>query len=522
MSIVFFVSEEGITVVDSQLLTLESGEACFLWDEKEEFAKLLTTIPYDVFSAVVLDFVDEHIEHKLLPKLMPWERGQQEVRLMQKTKSFLANVEWLKSQKNPKNGRAEQEVRMVSLPKTGEIEYFFSAIYKAKLTTAVIYSHTFLIGQLFFQKVKKQLSLNSKKSNSSVLLVIKEGKHVFRQIFITERDIKFTRLINIDLEIENPVDIAYSLLREAQLLVKHIYNHKILPYNHPIDLVNLGDDEVLGEKFLDLYKEKVVLDDWFKKGVVLENINFEKISIPNEAYSKITFREVIANYILESSPKTFYKNTYTKRIQKIIQAKKTLYLSSVLIFGIGLLITGKFWVDRLVMQESNVSLQHSLVFLSKEKKILQENLELEYDAEDIREIVLFSKKVLEEKSRQSQLFNVRFLEESLTRHANIQITDLEWGSKETFDFRNLKVTLSGWVFPFEGAYAQPLKWTDLFVEDIKLLPNVINVKLVEEPINRQLTVSISVSDQDGTIEALPFKIEFEVGVEKEEVLDVTR
>jgi len=510
MDMVFFLNEAGITVVSKTASAIESVEEYFSWDDKTKFSNFLTGVPYHFVSAVVLDFADEHTEYKWVARLMPWEKAQQESILSQKTQGLLVNITRLKNTKSNKKGRSEEEIKITYLPKSEELNYFINEINKANLIMPFMYSSVFFIGHIFHKKLKKQLCLNYEKLNSPILLVVKEVKKTFRQVFIVRGQIKFTRLIYIDSEVKEG-DIAYRMLKETQLFIKHIYNQKVIPYNKLIGLVYISDDKNMKEDFLRLYKKTLFSTGEVKQDIVLETLDFNSIACSGKRFYPIMlFKNVILSHLFTQPPITFYKNFITSRSNNIIKGKKSLLFASVLASCSGLFLIGLLWVDSIVLEEHNARLQHDIVQLSNDKKLIQKDLNLKYDAEDIQEIALFSKALAQENSRNSLKFNIKFFEGILTNNNNIQLKELKWEVGKHFNFQVTKVILSGTVFPFEGSYSQPIAWINSFVEEIKLLPNVLNVNLIEGPVDKKLTTSIVVESPAKSKKTLPFKIRLEI------------
>ena len=517
MDILFFLNERNITVLDNRAENKVVKEEQIEWHNQDALTDYLKQIPNDTVSAVILDFVDENIEPQWVAKLLPWEKKDFEQLLIKKSlgdNNGVSNVTWLPSFQKNSDGRQEQEVRVVSMPFTDAIAEFFAALEKYQQITPYIYSNTFLVGSLFSNQIKSRLRLNKQQVNANNLLIVKEASHVFRQVFLTENRIKFSRLIYLDTDIENDIAISYALLDETKLFIKYLYNQKTVPYNDPIGLVYLDEEGDIKEEVMSQYHDSIVLPSWQKSKMVIGSFNFSDIAskgyLPEQAKN---FRDTIASYLFHKRPHTFYRTPYTQKITNILKGAQSLKAAAAIFLLLGLISLGMLWVDRTVIESENTEIKLSILNLNAEKKRIQAEMKLQHDAEDIREIVLFSKQILEENALYNQRFNLKGIAQVLSNHPNIRLTQLKWGKRGVFDASQISVVLSGLVFPFEEAYEQPLFWTDQLVEDIKKLPEVRNVVLSKEPIDRRLSESILVDKGVEEVNALPFEIDFDLGPE---------
>jgi hypothetical protein len=142
---------------------------------------------------------------------------------------------------------------------------------------------------------------------------------------------------------------------------------------------------------------------------------------------------------------------------------------------------------------------------------LQEEVDLQFDAKEIKASVDFSEAILNLKKDRTVGFDANPVSAVFARHEHIQLVNLGWKQLDRFDSLLYEVELDGWVFPFEDYYREPVQWVDALIEDIKTLPYASSVVLIQEPLNRNLQQALTVKIGDKTVKALPFKIKMRIG-----------
>lgn len=515
MDIVFFLNEQSIAVFDQRAKTHQQGfeELFFEWNEEERLQEYLETVSSELTVAAVLDFVDEVIETDWFPKPFPWEKATIEKRMVQKASSTGAefvNFSWQSETQKNEHGAVQQAYRVVSIAQNPDLRNFFDTLEANEINLLAIYSNTFLIDGLYSSLIRKQVKISAKEMKAPTMVVFRESPHIFRQVFLENGDIKLTRLVEIDDELEGFVAILHAVVDETNLAVKYIYNQKLLPYNTPISLVYVDDDQDSQDISQELYQDNVVQASWEEGEYVVKACDYEPLMSLHFAGLDSSFRNMVATYVLQKSPKPLYANDYSKTIYSFIQAKQAAFITAFVVLFVGLFLAGQVWVENQILASTKEALDQQTVTLDAERDRIQKRIKFDSDAEDIKEIVVFSEQVLKARTDYALGYDIVSLSEIIARHPNIQLVKMEWQNAGTFDELMFNIEIHGLVFPFEQAFDMPVQWVDAFVEDLKTLASVKDVTLQKEPLDRKLTQALTVPDSIEEVNALPFSLKVEM------------
>ena len=513
MDFLLFLNEENIIVTARSNRVDDVHDHLFSWNAVEELEAFLKTLPVNSVIGVCLDFNDELIKTDWHPKLLPWEMGSIEKRQSQKLYAegaafvhFVWNAHYSKNEQ----GREEQEARIASVTKTDYLTKFFNDLASQQLILKSIYSTTFLIEGLFSETIRKSLSISAKKAKQPMLLMFRESTFIFRQVLLNEGQVQLTRMIEIDRNIENDLAIIYGVIDEAALIIRYTYTQKLLEYNTPVSLVYVDNDEASRELVLNLYREKVVLSSWDVDSLVLSTGHYGQIINPKTKSTPSTFRQVLANYIFNKKPTGFYQNPLTQKVNKLLQYRSLLTAMTVVVLSTGVYYSGMQWIDSQVLSESVTDLEFKKSQYLQEIQRIEQTIQIKFDAEDIKQIVDFSKKVIQSKSEKRLGFDlIAFSHQVLEAHPEIQLTKMQWKQVGTYDAMSLQVTLEGEIGPFKGVFKPTVANLDKFIADTKAFPNVKNVNLLQTPLELNLNKSFAMS-LDQEIDHLPFSLSFEV------------
>ncbi|BBP44073.1 hypothetical protein [Thiosulfativibrio zosterae] len=513
MDFLLFLNEENVIVTARSDQADVVDDHLFSWNESEELEAFLQTLPVDSVIGVCLDFNDEVIKTDWHPKLLPWEKGSIEKRQSQKLYAegaAFVHFVWNPHYRKNEQGREEQEARIASVTKTDFLTKFFNYVASQRLILKSIYSTTFLIEGLFAENIRKSLSISAKKAKQPMLLMFRESKFIFRQVLLNEGQVQLTRMIEVDRNIENDLAIIYAVIDEAALIIRYTYTQKLLEYNTPVALVYVDNDDASSELVLNLYREKVVLNSWDLDSLVLSACHYGQIVNQKNKSTPLVFRQVLANYIFNKKPKGFYQNSLTQKVNKLLQYKTLLTAFTAIVLSAGVYYSGMQWIDSQVLNESVTDLEFKKSQYLQEIQRIEQTIQMKFDAEDIKQIVDFSKKVIQSKSEKRLGFDlVAFSHQVLEAHPEIQLTKMQWKQVGTYDAMSLQVTLEGEIGPFKGVFKPTVANLDKFIADTKAFPNVKNVNLLQTPLELNLNKSFAMS-LDHEIDHLPFSLSFEV------------
>ena len=124
--------------------------------------------------------------------------------------------------------------------------------------------------------------------------------------------------------------------------------------------------------------------------------------------------------------------------------------------------------------------------------------------------VEFSESILKLKVNRLISFDVNALSQVFAHHPNIQLSTINWKTLDRFDSRRNQIDIKAWVFPFYETYHDPVMWVDAFVAELNTIVGIEMVQLQKEPLNRQLSQTLSINSKMGNVDALPFTVTLRV------------
>lgn len=516
MNVLIFLNDEYLVVAEQLKQSGGQGVKLTAFDSNDldVFKDYLMALPQSSVLGVLLDYIDEDIKTLWYPKLLPWEKPALEKRQVQKVYAdgaAFVNFLWKASYRKSDLGRDEQEARISAITKSDLLSQLFHFFNQQSLVVKSIYSATFLIEGFYASSVRKALQISAKQAKQSTLLLFRESQFVFRQVLLSEGVVKLTRLIEVDNNLQNDSAIMVSLVDEAAMIVRYIYNQKFLKYNAPVGMVYLDDDAVCREMFVGLYREKVVQGSWDLKNLVIDGLAYQKLVKPGQYEpSGDSFRQVLANYVFNKTPPSFYQNALTKKNNQLLNLRIGFSMIAVLIFSFGIYYNAKLLIDTSVLHDSTDTLAAKISQYQREIKKIEQAINIKFDAEDIKQIVDFSNKMVKPKTEKRLGFDlIAFSEQVLEIHSEIQITKIQWKLVGPYDTQSLELVLNGELGSFHGSFKPPFIHLDAFVADVKKFPNVKNVELIKSPLELDVTKSFALSLNEAIV-GLPFSLSFEV------------
>ena len=515
MDKLFYLTESGVELIEQDKVK-SSVRTKLLWTELKKIEKLIKELDSLDKLSVILNFVDESIHTEWTSKRMPWEKKdyiQRKESKIYAENSLFVNIFWLNEFRKDSNGREEQLIIVASIDENPALKNFFEALEEAQVSLISIYSYPFLLEQFFLKKIVPGLGLNKQKLKAPFMLVFRESKYNFKQMFFQKGYLKISRNVELDPELETEEAIVLSVVSETKIAIKYLYNQKIIPFNSEVGLVYLTIDGQENFEILSEFKETIVSPDWERNKVVMEAADLYRLTKTKQIEGEDrTLIDFLSDFLQRKKVTSFYKNTLVKKIQLLRSIKQLLIASLLLVLIVGsVLVLNNLITSYLVSQKID-SLALKVSSFNSEKKALQETIDLKYDAVDIKASVEFSESLLSVRINNVLGFSVENLSEVLSRHPNVLISGVNWFNKEQFDANNLEVILEGWVFPFKGAFENPVKWVDALVEDLRNSPNISKVELIKAPLERRLEKALVVSSlEKEEVNALPFTLKLTIG-----------
>lgn len=517
MDKLLYLNESGITLIDVRKTLLHKEEAEKLaWHDWDRIETLVGALPSQQSVGVIFDFVDDAHQLHWVAKLLPWEKRAYEKRLESKAHSegaMLVRLSWLSHYRQTEEGREEQALMISSVFGNVQIEALFNLFEEAEISVKALYSYSFLLESFFLTKLVPALDLSRQDLEKPMMLVFRESRVNFRQIFFNFGRLNISRRIELDDELEGDQAVNTALIHEAQIAVKYLYNQKIIPLNSEVSFVYVnshGHDE---EQVANEYLEKVALTKWESSNFFIVASDLYAITNTrrwNESlYNTLDF---LAIYLEKSQPKSFYRNRLVDKILFLCKLKQWLLGLSVLVFLLSGYYVVTLGINGYLLNHKRQQMDAQIEQSYQEKSRLQNSVDLQYDAEDIKASVDFSESLLKLKLHNIAGFDMSLLSNVLSHHRHIALSVLEWKKVDTFDSPLISITLKGWVFPFHDAYEMPVKWVDELVKDFNSQPEVKNVTLTKEPLDRSLKKSLLISGaSDEAMNALPFQMELVIG-----------
>lgn len=523
MKIILYLTDKQITVIDVEKLGQADTEFQTLsWAEPEEIEHWVAQQSSSTDISVILDFIDETLHYEWVPKLLPWEKPPIENRLCEKAKSEGAqfyHVRWLNDYQKNADGREEQSIMISSVYSTDGLNTLFTMFEEAQLSIVGVHSYSFLVEKYFLKRMASPLGLSRKQLKHPIMLVFRESKFSFRQLFFNSGGLRISRHIELDPDLDTDTARNASLIHETQVAINYLYNQKTIPFNSEIGFVYLnthGSDDL---EIKDLYSDNIALTGWNPdKAPIIVSDLYEILGADkkdNSLYGSIGF---LVQFLVEKNLPSFYFNDYIQKLKLFRQFKQLIIASTVVIVIAGSVLTIHNSIDTFLLQEKLNRMEQKISTLQVQKNKLQDSIDLKYDAQDIKASVSFSESLKKIKLKGSLGFNVDTLGTILTRHPNILIEEIGWEKTGSIDSNDVEITLNGWVFPFNEAFESPVNWVDQLVEDFEKAEGLIEVILTKEPLDRKLQKALSVSSSSTeTVNALPFEIKLKIGASDEVV-----
>jgi hypothetical protein len=511
MQYVFYVTESGFRAYSSVLS--DAGVEEFSWDDIAQIELFISQLSSKVEVMLVLDLIDEDLFFEWVPKVMPWERTallkRRKERLMSE-KIALSEVHSTNQLRKSDEGRKEELILSATISDSFKLTRFLTNLEAAQVVIKGIYSKPFLLTYYFRQAIRPSLGLTKEQEALPFLIISRQSELNYRQTFFYQGEMRLSRPVEIEAQDKDPQSIHNALLEETKLALTYVYNQKIIPFNAPIGLVFLEEDElVLNNIEEDCLSSGIIRPSWDPQDYYFVSKTFAEFNAGMQYCldSRTCYSEqAIIDFLFQNDIKGFYSTEYVTQIQNFQIGRKFLYSFNLALLAGGLafiLING---VDNFLSWQRIGLLDQNIASHQKEKQRLTELVKLQDDAQQIKASVEFSEAVLNLRVDRLIGFNIQGFSETVKHHPNIQLSTLDWRNAGPLDSLQHELVMDGWVFPFYDTYKDPVAWVDALVNDLERLDKVETVTLVKEPLNRELKQAVRVNTDQGEVYALPFSI----------------
>lgn len=517
MNKIFYITDSFVQLVDYNKIQREDGtpKNIVSWQNKKGIEALFKFRDKEKVS-VILDFSTENINFSWVPKLLPWEKTNYEKQIKNK---FIANsgelikLDWLQEFKKNKDGASQQLILNSSIRSSEDLNYFFSLVEESEVAITSIHSYSFLLEKYFLDKIVPDLDVEKGDMNNPLLLVFQEGKHSFRQMFFSNSILRITRSIELNAEIDGSDALAAALAKESISLITYTYSHLDIKSNSPVGFVYIATNGMEQSNVVEQFDDIVPFSNKNKKTLskcIDMSGNEEVVGLEKTMSGMVGF---LSNFIRTSNPPSFYSSALLKRVKQALMFKDVLMFSIATTFIIGTIYFVNLTVNDYLLGEKLVSMDEKLQQYKQEKIRLQKKISLKYDAEDIKATIDFSNSILAIKGEKVLKKSLYSLSKSLTKNEHILVSSIDWKTIKNFDSKVASIEIEGWVYPFSKSYEQPVEWVDLLVADLRGMPEIINIELTKEPLDRSLQKSIVISTgKISLVKALPFSLKIKIGV----------
>lgn len=517
MKAVFYLNDQGIGIYSDHCQSFPHPQF-FGWEDTQAIEDWLATLSSRIQAAVVMDLVDEDIAIEASPKLYLWEKSAVEKRLIERLESEGADfvhTQWTGlTQTNPE-GRAEELILSASIAAPTHVMRFISALEEAEIIVTGIYSAPFLLAEYFKSYLKPIFNLGKSELNGPYFVISRHSQNTYRQTFFNDGRLRISRLIEIDKEEDDFTGFQSALIHEAKLARNYVYNQNLTKEHESIGYVFLDSDERrlsgLEQRCLDegLIISPQELENSLFKTMTFHAVSFDKTFCGADPHAYFA-EQTMADYLLSDTPKKFYFNDYVKKINNVLTGHKAIIGFNTVVFLILIAYGLVFGINLYLNQQKIEMLDQQIKNHIVEKERLQNEVDLQIDAKEIKASVDFSEAILSLKTDRTVGFKVEPISDVFSQHQHIQLISLEWKQVERFDSHQYEVEIGGWVFPFEEYFRKPVEWVDELIADLEKVPNISQVALTQEPLNRDLKQALSIEVEDESVTALPFKIRMRV------------
>lgn len=552
MRTLLYVTDEGLSCYRPG----QNECKVFLWHESQRIKEFLATLPLKTQAVVVIDLMDEEISFEWLPEVFSWEKStitQRRKARLYRGNLTLAEVRWTKAKRQGVEGvkkGVKEGLLSTAVVESLQLNTVLEWLEKAQLQLKAIYTKPLLLQAYLNSQVKAHFNLSPQALKAPLLLVTRQTKSHFRQLFFYKGELRLSRLVEVDefpsanvteLESAQYPEACLALVYEIQLVLTYVNTQKIVPSKHSIGFIFIDDvtenlksalEKILKDALEDSLNNDTsasidkplekTMEDSRKRFVFREKrtrtplfitTSFQSISpktdwaCEDKTEATGTSLHAMIDFITTYWPKGFYSTPYLQKIRRFGQVRKGLMTVNALLFLAGLYFLLTLGVNSLVGSQKQILLDAKVAQHQVEIKRLEALVQGQKNALFMEATVEFTSSILQRQTKDMVNVDVKTLSRVITRHPNIQLSELQWKTLKEFDGKQHQLSLSAWVFPFYGAYQEPVAWVDAFIEELSTLERVESVTLQKAPFNKKSDQNLALDVKVGEVKALPFSLQ---------------
>ncbi len=549
MRTVFYVTDEALSCYRPG----QNECRVFLWQESQRIKAFIATLSLKTQVAIVIDLMDEEISFEWLPEVFPWEKSsitQRRQARIHRSDLVLAEVRWMRAKRQAAVGvkkGVKEGLLSTSVVESLQLNTILEWLEKAQLQLKAIYTKPLLLQAYLNSQVKAHFNLSRQALKAPLLLVTRQTKSHFRQLFFYKGELRLSRLVEVDkfrsanvTELESALypEACLALVHEIQLVLTYVNTQKIVPSKHSIGFIFIDDvteslKSVLEKSLKDALEDSLNKDASASIEKPLEKTMedsrkqflFRKEKTRTPLFITTSFQSIspktgwacegktetslhaMVDFITNYWPKGFYSTPYIQKIRRFGQVRKGLITVNALLFLAGLYFLLTLGVNSLVGSQKQILLDAKVAQHQVEIKRLEALVQGQGNALFMEATVEFTNSILQRQAKDMVNVDVKRLSRVIARHPNIQLSELQWKTLKEFDGQQHQLSLSAWVFPFYGAYQEPVAWVDAFIEELSTLERVESVTLQKAPFNKMSDQNLALDVKVGEVKALPFSLQ---------------
>ncbi|MBN2864503.1 MAG: hypothetical protein JXK16_00705 [Thiotrichales bacterium] len=520
MKYVFYISNQSLTVYQDRNQLTEWVKT-FLWSQQNEIDTFLTELPSKSPVSIVLDLAEEDIALEPFPKLYLWEKNSvrdQHINDRKEDGVDLVNTQWSGQIITSNEGRAEELLLTSSITSPPQLVNFLSILEDAQIMLTGIYSAPFLLSSYFNTELSEVFGLSKEQIRQPFFIISRQSDISYRQTFFNQSGIRISRLIELDKDASDYDGLKTALIHETKLAKNYVYNQTIVSAEEEVSYIFMDGDHKRLEGLEKLAKTSGLINDVsIDSGAFFKSATFSPdTAVLETSATDLYASKSLADFVFRQNPPNFYSTAYVTKITNLILGSRSLIAVNTLVLLALLIYITVSAVDWYMGQQRLDRLDTSIANHQVEKERLQKVVNLQIDAEEIKASVEFSEAILKLKNEGTLGFDVKPITDVVASQSeHIQIMKLDWKKQGKFDSTIYDIDFQGLVYPFIDYYRDPVMWVDTFRDELAKLENVKNVRIVKEPLNRDLkqALTIVVNNNSKVVDALPFQIKMEVQYE---------
>lgn len=480
----------------------------FDWEQVTDF---VAKLPLNAQISVILDVIDEDLQVEFMPKLLPWEKWALQTRLAGKLRqkgAYAQRFIWTGQRQTNEDKRAEEMLLTVALYPSEAVSKLMAQLTESHHIWTSLHSSAFLLKRLLRSYMKDQLKLNAKQTKAPILLVVRMSERHYRQCFFLNGHLRLTRIVELKNDYETDSAKVEFLAQESKLATRFIYSQKILPQGAPFNYIIVDHiDEAFAAEYWSIFEQTgVISPHWDKEQQFFDVVNLvNRVTMPTDdlCYGNA----VLAQSLQTGWVGSFFSNPAIERVNRFRFSGLALkVLAGFIVVGMGFAIVKASLENRFLDRQQDLfhQVEQSLQI---QKQHLVSSLEGQVKPEDMQAVVAFSEQLKQLTSTRPYGLALDELADIFSQHSKIKLEQIRWQPFGQFDDSQLKVTVRGLVYPFDGEYKPITQALNALESDLVKHPNINQMVYLQKPFSEDQSQSQNVQLGRDT-QALPFSLEW--------------